>query len=227
MRKQSLELRRFRRPSRAGRISTLSDSARSASRQSGLSNVTEPEDDGGGNSGSLSDLDEELEEASNSDLDTSSLDEDDDDDDNSLLSQTEDNYSRRRARDEKRLLLDLSKHQQLLVDSQKMNQSIKRCLGWTEALITEGQRALDYQVKVSDVEIGGRVLTPDEEEDGGGGGVPRKGLLSPGLDEVVPVIMREVEQEGRRRWRQGLEEMEMEVDRMLEQSTGLKEVVPF
>ena len=71
---------------------------------------------------------------------------------------------RHRKKDEKRLLLDLSKHQQLLIDSQKMNQSLKRCLGWTEELINEGRKALEYHVRVSDVELGGRVLPPDEVE---------------------------------------------------------------
>jgi len=71
---------------------------------------------------------------------------------------------RHRKKDEKRLQLDLSKHQQLLIDSQKMNQSLKRCLGWTEELISEGKKALEYHVRVSDVELGGRVLAPDEVE---------------------------------------------------------------
>lgn len=70
-----------------------------------------------------------------------------------------------RKRDEARLQLDLSKHQQSLIDSQKINQSIKRCLDWTEELINEGKKALEYQVRVSDVELGGRVLNPLEEED--------------------------------------------------------------
>jgi hypothetical protein len=91
-------------------------------------------------------------------------------------------------------MLDLSKHRQLLVDSQKMNQSIKRCLGWTEELIKEGSRALAYRVKVSDVELGGRVLSRDEEEAAEGVGTgdigeSSKGLLSPSaaiamLDDV-------------------------------------------
>jgi hypothetical protein len=75
------------------------------------------------------------------------------------------NDLRHRKKDEKRLQLDLSKHQQLLIDSQKMNQSLKRCLGWTEELISEGKKALEYHVRVSDVELGGRVLAPDEVED--------------------------------------------------------------
>jgi hypothetical protein len=73
--------------------------------------------------------------------------------------------ARHRERDEKRLQLDLSKHQQLLIDSQNMNQSLKRCLGWTEELINDGKKALAYHVRVSDIELGGRVLTPDEVED--------------------------------------------------------------
>ncbi len=72
--------------------------------------------------------------------------------------------ARHRKRDEKRLQLDLTKHQQLLIDSQKMNQSLKRCLGWTEELINEGRKALEYNVRASDVELGGRVLAPDEVE---------------------------------------------------------------
>lgn len=84
--------------------------------------------------------------------------------------------ARLRAKDEKRLQLDLSKHRELLVDSQKMNQSLKRCLGWTEDLIREGQKALDYHVGV-----GGRVLTPDEVEPDT---LHRRGLLSPSIDEL-------------------------------------------
>jgi hypothetical protein len=72
--------------------------------------------------------------------------------------------AKHRRRDEQRLQLDLAKHQQLLVDSQKMNQSLRRCLGWTEELIQEGRRALAYTVHVSEIELGGRVLAPEEVE---------------------------------------------------------------
>ena len=44
-----------------------------------------------------------------------------------------------------------------------MNQSLRRCLGWTEELINEGKKALNYHVRVSDVKLGGRVLRRDEE----------------------------------------------------------------
>lgn len=75
--------------------------------------------------------------------------------------------ARHGRQDEKRLQLDLSKHQELLIDSQKINQSIRRCLQWTEELIKEGQKALEYQVRVSDVEINPRprVLNRLDQED--------------------------------------------------------------
>ena len=197
----------------------VSNSVRSISGHSRLSTVTGSEDDRDA-CGNLSDL----EEMSNSEGDGSDLDSSFDDD-SSLQSPTSHTGHdiRQRARDEKRLMLDLGKHQQLLIDSQKMNQSIKRCLNWTEELINEGKKALEYQVKVSDVEVGGKVLALDHDDEGDeGGGARRNGLLSPSLPVSTPA---EVKQE-RRLWRQGLEEMEMELDRMLASSTTLKEVVP-
>lgn len=182
MRKQSAELRRFRRLSRSGRISIATGSLRSTSGQSTLSALTEG-DEGGGPLPDLEEMsDQELENSDESDDD---LDWSFDDDSSAVLSPTlrQDYDARHRAKDEKRLMLDLSKHKQLLIDSQKMSQSIKRCLGWTEELINEGNRALAYHVKVSDVELGGRVLSRDDEEEDFGAveemGESSKGLLSP------------------------------------------------
>ncbi|KAF2454225.1 hypothetical protein BDY21DRAFT_353380 [Lineolata rhizophorae] len=64
----------------------------------------------------------------------------------------------------------------------KMNQSLKRCLGWTEELIKDGRKALEYRVRVSDVKLGGRVLRDEEDEDEGGhrSGEGGEGALSPG-----------------------------------------------
>lgn len=74
--------------------------------------------------------------------------------------------SDRLAKDEKRLQIDLEKHKELLVQSQAMNQSIKRCMYATEEMIREGKKALDYHVKVSDVKLGGRVLSSHDGEEG-------------------------------------------------------------
>lgn len=91
--------------------------------------------------------------------------------------------SRHQARDEKRFYADLARHQSLLVGSQKMDQSLRRCLGWTEELITEGRKALEYMVHVSDIELGGRVLSPDELDDVG---ESARGLLSPTMETPEP-----------------------------------------
>lgn len=153
MRKQTAELRRYRRLSRSGRLSI----ATSASRVTSTGSLSMIDESGTPMSGMSGEEDESEEE----DEDLSS---EDSADDGALSPQAmAASDLRHRKRDERRLQLDLSKHQQLLVDSQKMNQSLKRCLGLTEELITEGKKALDYSVRVSDVKLGGRVLVKDEE----------------------------------------------------------------
>ena len=165
MRKQSAEIRRFRRLSRAGRLSIAASSMRSVSGESGLSTLAESED------ATLSDLEEHSEFDEEEDLESSL----DDSEIANLSPEAQAELdSRHRARDERRLQLDLSKHQQILIDSQKMNQSIRRCMAWTDELIMEGRKALEYQVRVSDVQLGGRVLSAEEETP-----ETRKGLLSP------------------------------------------------
>lgn len=157
LRKQTNELRRFKRLSRAGRLSSantapssrvVSDSATSQNPEGPLSEL------------SLSDLSEEEEDdmgQDDEDLESELSEESSGSACRSPDSTTAARHEKYRKRDEKRLQIDLSKHQQLLVDSQKMNQSLKRCLGWTEELINEGKRALAYQVRVSEVDVSGRV----------------------------------------------------------------------
>ncbi|KAI3324874.1 hypothetical protein HD806DRAFT_534335 [Xylariaceae sp. AK1471] len=157
LRKQTAELRRYRRLSRSGRLS-LASTTMSSRVPSGTLSELELESVG------LSDLSEEgldvedMEDESFSDTDSAS---------SSLSPSVLDAHdAKHRQRDEQRLNLDLSKHQQILIDSQKINQSIKRCLDWSEELIKDGKKALEYKVRVSDVKLGGRVLDPlDEEEE--------------------------------------------------------------
>ncbi|KAB8298775.1 hypothetical protein EYC80_000950 [Monilinia laxa] len=163
MRKQTAELRRYKRLSRSGRLS-MATGASSRATSGTLSVVDE------NNGTALSDISQE-----NSDLEDENDDEGDDDltseedaiDDGTLSPNAVAEHDlKHRKKDEKRLRLDLSKHQQLLIDSQKMNQSLKKCLGWTEELINEGKRALDYRVKTSDIgPLAPRVLAPDELDD--------------------------------------------------------------
>ena len=146
MRKQSAELRRYRRLSRSGRLSIISNQSLNET----------PSIVDGLESTQLSDMSEgDEDESSEESIDSSSLS-------STAVAESD---ARHMKKDEKRLMLDLSKHQQLLVDSQKMNQSIKRCLDWTDELIREGKKALAYNVRVSDVHLGGRVLSSDEIED--------------------------------------------------------------
>lgn len=152
MRKQTAELRRYRRLSRSGRLSI----ATSASMRTSGTSLLQSED-----GTPLSDMSEEGEESSEEEDDSFSTDSEEGSLSPRAMAESD---ARHRKRDEKRLQLDLTKHQQLLIDSQKMNQSLKRCLGWTEELINEGRKALEYHVRVSDVELGGRVLAPDEVE---------------------------------------------------------------
>lgn len=175
LRKQSAELRRFRRLSRAGRLTGGS----AASTQGGAS-LAAP-----GASGGLTDVSEKEEEADpanhndeyEDDEDEEEEDEEDEDEDSLVDSElsngnaagdsksngaplkAESPGDKRRKRDERRLQLDLTRHQELLLDSQKMNQSLKKCLNWTDLLIKEGQKALAYRVRIADVDaMPGRVL---------------------------------------------------------------------
>ncbi|EMD89842.1 hypothetical protein COCC4DRAFT_19443 [Bipolaris maydis ATCC 48331] len=171
VRKQKAEIRRFRRMSRAGHFSADAigshdeTSAIGASSLGDLSDMSEeegmPEDED-------EEEDDEEPESSDSSLDDSAL---------SPSAQLERDEAHR-SRDQKRLQLDLSKHREMLNDSQKMNQSLRKCLGWTEQLIKDGQKALEYKVNVSDVKLGGRVLISEDDNEVTGAEESR-GLLSP------------------------------------------------
>lgn len=176
LRKQSAELRRFRRLSRAGRLASGSAAPQGASLavpdgSAGLTDVSEKEEDADPTKHNQEYEEEEDEEDE---------EEDEEDEDDSLVdselsnehaaaadpnkpagaeSKADSPSVKRRKRDERRLQLDLTRHQELLLDSQKMNQSLKKCLNWTEVLIKEGQKALAYKVRIADVDaMPGRVL---------------------------------------------------------------------
>lgn len=179
LRKQNTELRRFRRLSRSGRLS-LTPSHRIVSGASIATLTTLDEDDGAS---------EQISYSPSSSSGGSYDDEDSpsgEDNDSSFTESSD--MLRRRARDEKRLMQDLQRHQRILLDSQKLTQSIQRCLNCTDELIKDGTKALAYQVEANEVQIGGRVLTHDDDEALSevdfseytkGISRPRQGLLSP------------------------------------------------
>ncbi|CAK1354323.1 unnamed protein product [Cercospora beticola] len=149
LRRQKAELKRFRRLSRAGRLSSATHSI-PRSLSGDLETLDEDEDiDGmppGWDDAELSDSEED-----------------------SLVSgsggRSPSASSERLAKDEKRLKVDLERHRELLVQSQAMNQSLKRCMYATDEMIRDGKKALEYHVRVSDVKLGGRILTGEEDEE--------------------------------------------------------------
>ncbi|KAL9049422.1 MAG: hypothetical protein Q9162_007232 [Coniocarpon cinnabarinum] len=146
IRKQKAELRRFRRLSRKTSLEAIRLS-------SGQHSVT-------------TENDEEGEEEVSEDADSDS--EDSQSEDESLFEEpmspgaVTQKDARHRNRDRIRLKKDLAKHKELLADSSRMNQSLKKCMGITEALIKEGSKALEYKVDYEDVRLGGRILSPDD-----------------------------------------------------------------
>lgn len=158
MRKVTMELRRYRRLSRSGRLSIAPGSMRAVSDTLSI-------DDPNTNANSEMSSSEDGEDDKEDDAESEMSEEESPDEGSLSPSAMAESDLKHRKRDEKRLQLDLTKHQQLLVDSQKMNQSLKRCIGWSEAMINEGQKALEYRVRLADVELGGRVLARDEMEE--------------------------------------------------------------
>jgi hypothetical protein len=164
MRKQTAELRRYRRLSRTGRLSSGGKKGKKfSSHLSGGGDGEEVFDAQSASGGGASDADEEEESEED---DKGSSDEDGDDekeDDDTVVVKPE--AKKDKAPDGGRLDLDLSKHQALLEASTKMNVSLKRCQYIAEQLIEEGKRALEYKVQPSDIHLGGRVLTGDNGEE--------------------------------------------------------------
>lgn len=188
VRRQKMELKRFRRLSRAGRFSIAASELSNARSSGGSLSILSEDDEEDDNPfaaamiAGLIDLDDEVSDSEEDDSLMGS---------NSALSPSA--QQDRLARDEKRLRVDLEKHKELLVVSQNINQSLKRCMYATEAMIGEGRKALQYHVRVSDVKLGGRILSgldddeieiedefdavPSEEDAGDGDVEGMKGLL--------------------------------------------------
>ena len=168
MKKIKAELRHCRRLSRGGR--PLAPSSRSESAKmpsfSNADDVTESEDYF----------------SSDSEFNNSQ----DDEDELSNLSTSPSSHSSSQAnrssgvkfKDVKIVPLDLTVQHDLLLSSQKLNQSIKVCLDNSELLLITAKQALKTPINSTDVEnIGPKVLTPDEVEDEAID--RRQGLLSP------------------------------------------------
>jgi hypothetical protein len=162
MRRQTAELRRYKRLARSGRLSSAPSNAnlRSSSSASKAKSIKSDSD-----AASIAEGEEwEVDESDDGeDTETEKLSEEEGDSDDDDKSEDANDEKHREA-DEKRLTLDLSKHQALLDASSKMNKSLRGCLLVTDQLIREGKKALEYKVRASDVRIGGRILRDEDEE---------------------------------------------------------------
>ncbi|KAI5301428.1 hypothetical protein KEM56_001730 [Ascosphaera pollenicola] len=199
LRRQNAEIRRFRRLSRSGNLSKIADSFEmrkrgKKKRDSDSNGDADGDDDGEDDESSdeLSSSEEEYTDSNSSGSDHSGSsrhrrhhhhrhgDESEDEHAGAHDAEAADSppsSSLRAQKDTHRLMHDLSKHQQLLVSSQKLDDSIKRCLGRAESLLEEAKRSLDYTV--GPAEVRGRVLNSDEVVGISAGG---KGLLSSLVD---------------------------------------------
>ena len=176
MRKQKAELRHLRRLRSSGRFPS---SSRSASSKLSMLSTT----DDLSPTSSTDEVDDEDEVFSN--LSAATSDDTSFPDSSSFsptfrMSTASDPKSTGLIRSHRQFKLDLSAQRALLLDSQKLNQALKRCLGRTDEMISEGKRALEYKAEVGPGEtLGPRVLTPDERAWDAEMG---RGLLSPSLD---------------------------------------------
>ncbi|RAL58828.1 hypothetical protein DID88_009138 [Monilinia fructigena] len=142
MRKQTAELRRYKRLSRSGRLS-MATGASSRAMSGTLAVVDE------NNGTALSDISQE-----NSDLE----DENDEEGDDDLTSEED-------AIDDGTLSPNAVAEHDLKTSTEKTRKDYDS-ICWTEELINERKRALDYRVKTSDIEpLAPRVLAPDELDD--------------------------------------------------------------
>ncbi|MDI1490939.1 MAG: hypothetical protein OHK93_002144 [Ramalina farinacea] len=168
MRKHKAELRRYRRLDRNGRLSTAPSSRSVSGKLSMLSDGISKLDHDGMTSSDESD-DDSLGKDDSSAFMTSI---------GSRPSSPTSRIPNSRFQNVTVPPLDLSIQRSLLEESQKLNQSIKRCLGRTESLLASAKKALESGTKMpNDEPLGARVLSPEElEEDADN---RRQGLLSP------------------------------------------------
>lgn len=171
MRKQTAEIRRYRRLARSGRLQSIPGKKFSnhlyEDEVLDSDTASAPEWEASG----AEEEEEEEEDGEGEDKESSPSEENDGEDEEGETSEA--NVKKNNSHDGERLDLDLSKHRALLEASAKMNASLKRCQYISEQLINEGKKALEYKVQPSDVQLGGRVLSGDhdeEDEEGEGDG---------------------------------------------------------
>ncbi|KAL8964403.1 MAG: hypothetical protein Q9183_004475, partial [Haloplaca sp. 2 TL-2023] len=174
MRKQKAELRQLRRLRASGRFAS---SARSPSSRFSMLSTTDDL------SPTSSADEDEMDNDRFSNISGTSDDTSFPDSLNFSPTMRQSSLSVAKGRQSRSFKLDMSAQRLLLLDSQKLNQALKRCLGRTDELIADGKKALDYKVNTEEgANKGPRVLSPDDHDEEFRLG---RGLLSPGLDEKM------------------------------------------
>lgn len=162
MKKQTSELRRYRRLARSGELKARLQPKKRRSRTSeGIADMAEGEGKGKveaivAEDGAEEEEEEEDEDESSSEGESGTTDE-----------QTQ-SYNGKRAivtTDNDKVSAELQKHQALLEASAKTDALLVRCQFMIEEMVKEAKKALDYRVAASDVKLGGRILGSDNEEE--------------------------------------------------------------
>ena len=175
MKKQTSELRRYRRLARSGELKPKVAPKKKASRTS-VTGVLEEEKKGSEN------VEVEAEEGKEETDD----DEEEDEEESSSGDETK-SYKGKRAlvsTDKDKVSAELQKHQALLDASAKTDALLVRCEFMIDEMMREARKALEYKIAASDVKIGGRILrSDDEEEEEEEEDVGEDGEVGVGLDE--------------------------------------------
>lgn len=147
LRSQKSELRYLRRVSRATHNLRLSDATT-------MSEVSELSDDA---SLLVGEQDNALQRASNS-LDAAGRTSIELDPPSWLRLNTQKLESRR-------MNLDLTKHKDLLIENQRVNQSMHKCLCVVDQLVEDGNKALQYRPRTTDLTVRQNMVDTDEEDE--------------------------------------------------------------
>lgn len=160
MKKQTSELRRYRRLARSGDLKPKAAPKKKASRTSAAS-TTEIFEEG------EEKVNENVEVEAEEGTEETDEEEEEDEEESSSGDETK-SYKGKRAlvsTDKDKVSAELQKHQALLDASAKTDALLVRCEFMIDEMMKEARKALEYKVAASDVKIGGRILRSDDEEE--------------------------------------------------------------
>lgn len=158
MKKQTSELRRYRRLARSGELKPKA-APKVSMTSAGSATEILGEGEENGNENVEAEIEKRAEETDE--------EEEEDDEESSSGDETK-SYKGKRAlvsTDKDKVSAELQKHQGLLDASAKTDALLVRCEFMIDEMMKEARKALEYRVAASDVKIGGRILRSDDEEE--------------------------------------------------------------